>query len=575
MRKIVNPKQRLLFDPFEVPLTDKTRKRLLDGWEGVFRNVILELMPVDVIGSCFDAKIGRPTKELYSMAGLLLIKEFKNLTVDAAVSAYCFNINVHYALNLEPIAHDLCERTLERYMRLFEQNDIAKIIMDRVTSKLVDTLEIKVDKQRLDSTHIFSDMASFGRTRLMGVAVKRFLTQLKRHNRCDYDMLEESIRKRYEPGENLLFSCYGRDDTSRRLLRQDVADDMYYLIRRFSSNEQVNNRDTYKAVERIFYQQCDVQEDKVVVKEKTGGNCIQNPSDPDATYDGHKGPGYQVQLAETCNPENQQQFITCAIAQTASEPDSQAVEMVLEDLKANDLTPNEMLADTLYCGDDNCLLAQREGVELVGPVPGSYKDGQYENLNIDDFNINETTEEVICCPAGHKPRSSKHNNKTGVTKTMMPLSACGRCEFFDQCPIQKSSKGYKLRHTAKDRRIAARKRETQTDVFKERYRARGAIEGTNSGVKRKTGLDELRVRGIKAVSHQVYMKITGWNILRATACAKMREIIYKKAQIAYFSLFFMIFELLRQLNGSLQAINQAIWAEFQDFRKFPLPAGIS
>ena len=574
MRKIVNPKQKMLFDSFDAVLTDKTRKRLLDGWEGVFRNVILELMPVDVIGSSFDATMGRPTKELYSMAGLLLIKEFKNLTNEEAVDAYCFDMSIHYALNLEPISHDLSTRTLERYIRLFQEKEIAKRLMDKVTSTLINTLEIKVDKQRLDSTHIFSDMASFGRTRLMGVAIKRFLTQLKRHNRCDYDILEESLRKRYEPGENLLFSCYGRDDTSRRLLRQDVADDMYYLIRRFSNNEQVNNRDTYKAVERIFYQQCDVQEDKVVVKEKTGGNCIQNPSDPDATYDGHKGPGYQVQLAETCNPENQQQFITCAIAQTASEPDSQAVEMVLEDLKANDLTPNEILADTLYCSDDNCLLAQREGVELVGPVPGSYKDGQYENLNIDDFNINETTEEVICCPAGHKPQSSKHNNKTGVTKTMMPLSACGRCEFFDQCPIQKSSKGYKLRHTAKDRRIAARKRETQTDVFKERYRARGAIEGTNSGVKRKTGLDELRVRGFEAVSHQVYMKITGWNILRACGCAKMRKIVLKRASSAYLFVISLILELTKQLTGSLKTIHRTFFTEIQNFTKSTSPKGI-
>jgi len=574
MRKIVNPKQKMLFDSFDTVLTDKTRKRLLNGWEGVFRNVILELMPVDVIGSSFDATMGRPTKELYSMAGLLLIKEFKNLTNEEAVDAYCFDMSIHYALNLEPITHDLSTRTLERYIRLFQEKEIAKRLMDKVTTTLINTLEIKVDKQRLDSTHIFSDMASFGRTRLMGVAIKRFLTQLKRHNRCDYDMLEESFRKRYEPGENLLFSCYGRDDQSRRLLRQDVADDMYYLIRRFSNNEQVNNRDTYKAVERIFYQQCNVQEDKVVVKEKTGGNCIQNPSDPDATYDGHKGPGYQVQLAETCNPENQQQFITCAIAQTASEPDSQAVEMVLEDLKTNDLTPNEMLADTLYCGDDNCLLAQREGVELVGPVPGSYKDGQYENLNIDDFNINETTEEVICCPAGHKPQSSKHNNKTGVTKTMMPLSACGRCEFFDQCPIQKSSKGYKLRHTAKDRRIAARKRETQTDVFKERYRARGAIEGTNSGVKRKTGLDELRVRGFEAVSHQVYMKITGWNILRACGCAKMRKIVLKRVSSAYLFVISLILELTKQLTGSLKTIHRTFFTEIQNFTKSTFPAGI-
>jgi len=47
-----------------------------------------------------------------------------------------------------------------------------------------------------------------------------------------------------------------------------------------------------------------VSEGKVVVKAKTGGDCVQTPSDLDATYDAHKGPGYQVQIAETCSPEN-------------------------------------------------------------------------------------------------------------------------------------------------------------------------------------------------------------------------------------------------------------------------------
>ncbi len=100
---------------------------------------------------------------------------------------------------------------------------------------------------------------------------------------------------------------------------------MYYIIGRFADNAEVNNRSSYKLLEQVFYQQCDVEEAKVVLKEKTGGNCIQNPSDPGATYDGHKCPGYQVQLAETCNPQNEQQFITCVIAQTAAEPSIKTV----------------------------------------------------------------------------------------------------------------------------------------------------------------------------------------------------------------------------------------------------------
>jgi len=407
MHKIVNPQQTRLFDPFASVLTEKTRKRLLNGWPGVFRHVILELMPVDAVSEHFDPTMGRPTKELYSIAGLLLIQEFMDWTKDEALDAYSFSMNVHYALNLEPVTHDISKRTLERYINLFEEDDLAKATMDEITTTLVEILNIKIDKQRLDSTHIFSDMASFGRTRLMGVAIKRFLTQLKRHGKADYDALDESFRNRYAPGVNQLFADTKKDSESRRLLRQQVAEDMYFLYRRFADKGEHSNRDTYKALERIFYEQCEVHEENVCIKQKTGGNVMQNPSDPDATYDGHKGLGYQTQIAETCNPENEAQFITCAIPQTAAESDANALEGVLDDLTANKLLPDELLVDTHYAGDDNVQLAEEKGVELVGPVPsgsGKSKDDEYEQLNIDDFDVDEASEEIVCCPAVHKPQ---------------------------------------------------------------------------------------------------------------------------------------------------------------------------
>lgn len=532
MYKIVNPQQTRLFDPFDNVLTEKTRQRLLDDWPGVFRHVILELMPVDVISGHFDPVMGRPTKELYSMAGLILLMEFMDWTKDQALDAYRFGLNVHYALNLEPVAQDISKRSLERYIRLFEDDGLAKATMEKITTTLVEELGIKIDQQRLDSTHIFSDMASFGRTRLMGVAIKRFLTQVIRDNKQDYYSLDDSFRQRYVPGVNQLFADTKKDSESRRLLRQQVAEDMYTLIRRFADLDEYTRKDTYKALERIFYEQCDVSEDKVSIKQKTGGHVMQNPSDPDATYDGHKGQGYQAQLAETCNPENDVQLITAALPQTAAESDAYAVEPVLEDLWANDLVPNELLVDTSYTGDDNVQFAEEKGVELVGPVPtGSSKpkDDEYEQLNIDDFNVDDETEEVVCCPAGHPPQSSEHNRETGKTKTVMPESACSHCEFFEQCPAKKIKGQYQLEHTAKERRTAGRRREQDTDVFRERYKTRGGIEGTNSGLKRKTGLGQLRVRGRPAVFHAIYLKIAGWNILRASACAKMREIVYERA----------------------------------------------
>ena len=569
MHKIVNPQQAQLFDPFDSVLTEKTRKRLLNGWPGVFRHIILELMPIDAVSEHFDPAMGRPTKELYSIAGLLLIQEFMDWTKDEALDAYSFNMNVHYALNLEPVAHDIAKRTLERYINLFEEDDLAKATMDEITIKLVEVLGIKIDKQRLDSTHIFSDMASFGRTRLMGVAIKRFLTQVIRGNRKDYNSLEESFRNRYAPGVNQLFADTKKDSQSRRLLRQQVAEDMHFIIWHFGGNAKHNSKDTYKAVERIFYEQCHVHEDKVIIKQKAGGNVMQNPSDPDATYDGHKGQGYQVQISETCNPDNDVQLITCALPQTAAEPDTPAACKVLDSLEESELLPREMFADTHYCSDENIQTAAERGVELVGPVQcGGLVDKDVAHLNVDDFDIDEQTEEVVCCPAGHKPVSSIHDKQTGKTKTVMPSSTCSQCEFRKECPVEKCRDGYFLYHTAKQRRLAGRRREEATDVFRNRYRIRGGIEGTNSGLKRKTGLGQLRVRGRPAVFQAIYLKIAGWNILRASVCAKMREIVWKKANMAAFWLDFVLLRISVIAGGAFIAVKRRFLLHCLGFEGF-------
>ena len=180
MQRMVNPRQTRLFDPYEPVLTATNRQWLEENWPGVFRHVILELMPVDALREHFHPEWGRPTRELYSMAGLLLLLEFRNWTQEQAVEAYCFHTEVQYALNLEPQGHDLSVRTLERYQGYFAQDGLAPRVMHDVTTRLVEVLGTKIDQQRLDSTHVFSDMAQLGRTRLLGVALQRFLTQLKR-----------------------------------------------------------------------------------------------------------------------------------------------------------------------------------------------------------------------------------------------------------------------------------------------------------------------------------------------------------------------------------------------------------
>jgi len=521
MRNIADPRQQRLFDPFYGLFSPIALRLLETGWQGVFRHVILELLPVAELSQHFHSSLGAPPKELYSMAGLVFLADFHGWTAQQAAEAYMFHTDVQYALNLEPGA-EVSSRSVERYQRLFRADDLAGEVFDRVTAGLTKKLDLDVARQRLDSTHLFSHMATFGRTRLMAVAIKRFLTQVKRHTPGAYAALPEPLRLRYEPAQSQLLRD-ATDEAARQRSRQQVAEDLLWVIDGFADQPSMTGRQSYKALQTIFSQQCEGIEGKVTIRAKPGGNCMQNPSDPDATYDGHKGPGYQVQIAETCRSQNEVQLITAALPQTACQTDEAAVELMLDQLDKAGVLPEELLVDTIYANDENVQAADQRGVELIGPITGRDPQSHAETLTIDDFAIDERTGLVEACPAGHQPLSCTRDEPAGKTQVEMAARACVGCPFRHQCPIVNTDDGrYVLKYSDGKRRLAARRREQETDVFKERYAMRSGIEPTNSGLKNRLGLGRLAVRGRGSVFRVVWHKLAGWNVLRAAAATKLR-----------------------------------------------------
>jgi hypothetical protein len=559
MRHIVNPQQGRLFDPYEGLIPPLGLERIRSGWQSVFRNTLLELMPVKNLAKHFDPVMGRPTKELYSVAGLLFLQEFQNWTIPQAVEAYLFRTDVQVALNLEPGLDQMCERTLERYRKLFIEDDSASEVMDQVTTRLIDLLEIDIRQQRLDSTHVFSNMASFGRTRLMAVTIKRFLTQVKRHHAADYDALPEVLRQRYGAAQSQLLAKDSKDAAERTKTRQQVAEDLRTLIDRFADHAGLRDRPSYQALVKIFNEQCALVDDKIQVRGKTGGACLQNPSDPEATYDAIKGQGYKLQISETCSSDNDVQLIASVLPQTAAEPDANALEPMLEKLHEQEHLPEEMLADTAYGGDDNVQAAAALGVEVISPVAGPTTAAETDpaKLTIDDFAHDERTGKVGACPTGRVPLQTVHDADSDTTTVHMSAEDCDPCPHRQQCPVDPGPQGYQTSFTGKQRRLAGRRCEEKTTVFRERYARRAGLESTNSCLKRRLGLGRLRVRGQKAVHHALYLKAAGWNLLRAAAALARR----RAARLFCLAIAGWISRIYRQqLHGRIPVLAHALAA---------------
>lgn len=511
MIKVNNFQQSRMIERIDEILHPKNKIRLDESWPGVFRNSFLQMMPLEDFSKGFSYDMGRPTKEHYSVCGLLLLKDYFGWTTREAVDQYLYNLKIHYALMIEPDNLELSTRTLERYLKIFRKNELAQKLMDTVTRKIIGELNIKIDKQRLDSSHVFSNMAEWGRSMLLFKTTKRFLIQVKRHESKVYHELDAELRKLYEAPGNWIYEAknrvrnvrYGKHVCSNK---EQIGWDMLRLIEQFENHPKLSGINTFKDMVRVFYEQCKIDDGKVKIRKHPGGGALINPSDPDASVD-NKGVGYQVQVSQTCNPDNPVQIITAALPQGASESDQNAIDPMLKKMEENNAKPEQVLADSGYGSDENVVNAAKKDVELLAPTTGKKK-GKIglEECEFDNEN------RIVKCPCGKKPIQKRFIAQKG--RAVFAGETCKNCPKLKQCISSKQGNNYLITYETKSLRLRDRRHHEKTDEFRDSYRPRGGIEALFGSLKQNTPLRRLNIRGKEAVYNAIYSIITMHNIMQ-------------------------------------------------------------
>jgi len=521
MIHIKDHKQKDLFDPWAF-LGPKRRELLDQSWAGLFQTELLGELPVGNLIPFFTHGFGRPTKELYTALGALLLQQAHDLTDEETVNQVAFNTQWHYALNIteeSDSAKYLCPKTLWNMRSIVVDNGLDALLFDHITDKLAKVFKDKTDTQRIDSVHIKSNMRRLGRIGIFTSTIRKFLVNLKRNHKDHFDTVDNAIIERYLSKESLqCFSMVKPSESAKTLA--SVSSDLFHLVEQFKDHPDITGMHSYKLLERVLKEQCSVSEDGTQVHIKPPkeipSDSLQNPSDPDATYSGHKGQGYQIQVMETYGRDEETReknlnLITYVHVEPAHESDAHALIPALESTQDRELTPDEVLGDTLYGGDENCQKAAQQGVEVISPVKSTKeKDG----ITLSDFDLNEKGE-VVSCPQGHEPMKRKAKK---IRHTVaFDSHHCSTCPVQESCPVKKGTRYHYLRYTDKEMRLAQRRAYERTDEFKDRYRWRSGIEATMSEYDRRTGVKHLRVRGFKAVRFCATLKAVAVNIFRATA----------------------------------------------------------
>lgn len=515
-------------------------KILESSWAGIFREFVLPELPIEKILKHYKAG-GRPTKELFSTMGATILQQFFNLTDEETIAELAFNQQWHFALEcFDETDQIISLRTLWTMRNQIVKLELEKDIFEKATDKFAKIFQVDTEKQRLDSVHVFSNMARFGRIRLMSKAIEKFLKSLKRKDEKLFnETISEETKNRYFTKKEGNYFGQIKPSESENALK-NLAEEMNEILLKFEKNDVVSAMISYKLLGRIFDEQCEVKDEKVVVKsaKELSATNIQNPSDPDAGYDPHKGQGYQTQIIETYSETKDDEnptlnLITFVETESAAKHDSHAVEPTLEALKNRNIQCKEILADTSYGSNENVEKALQNEIKLISPISGKMSQKGFEFFEIDYENFT-----IKSCQNGLKPSKIQEGKSSRFT-AMWNNSDCKNCPLAEKCPTQKGKHVRKFYYSKEELVSHQRRLNEETPEFKEKYRFRSGIEATNARFIGITEARRSRYRGLEKMRFSQSIKALAINVFRVTKFTKAKAIfVYICSFFAFLTHFF-------------------------------------
>jgi len=544
MFKKTDPQQKLF--GVETQLARGAKARLKASWAQVFKESVLPLlMESEEEFALLYGNTGRPNFSVARMLGICILQEIRNQSDQEALDCFCFDVRWRHALDASEEAY-LSRRSLVEFRRRLAEQDpdmtLIRKVFERISRSAISDIGLSTSEQRLDSTHVVSNIRTHSLLDLFRSTIIHFLKSLKE---SQFERVPGRIRKWHSQEPD---GWFGLGPSERREKLDRIAPYVQQLIRVFEKDEEVTEKEPYQLLVRLFEEYCEIVDEDdtktgtkrrkkgkkgkakprrrktIKIKKSLKGAKLQSPYDPDVTY-GHKGQGYSAHITETCNNDKACEIITDYEVHGAARSDVAKTGGVLDRLEGAELAPKTIFADGGYPSVPSTpdIL---ERIDFHAPVHRGKLDD--EVMGRDRFAFNEEGH-VIACPEGHQPIDHRMLNSNGEGRSLNAIfdgDTCRACTELERCIVRAPNhrdKGCDQRNTVGHFRVdiksSLRIRDEmfanqQAEEWKERYRIRAGIEATMSELKRSHGLGCLRVRRLPKVHFAISCKVIACNVKR-------------------------------------------------------------
>jgi len=548
MYRKTDPQQSLF--GVETQLSKSLQSRLQGSWANLFRAEILPILlkSEDDFASLYG-KTGRPNFSVARMLALCLLQELYNMSDQQTLDTFGFDIRWRYALDTSDDDAYISRRSLVEFRRRLAGCDpkmtLVRSVFNSISKAAISKLGLSAADQRVDSTLVVSNICNRGRLDLFNKTIEHFIKSL---DKARFSRIPKYIQKWHEQQPDGLF---GAGPVERKQTLRQLSKYLNRLITIFKNDPHVSDSEPYQLMVRLFKEQCMVQDQsgsctgkrngkQIKVKNKTKGEQLQSPYDPDASY-GHKGNGYSTHITETCNNKNSCEIITDYEVHGAARSDIGKAVDVVNRLALAGLKPAKLFADGGYPSVPSSLDIVGHDIKFMAPVNRPRISDQTMGRELFTFDKDGC---VLRCPQQHRPvahRMRSSNNKKGkALHAIFNGDICRACGKLEQCPVRAPNnreRGCNARNTIGNFRleVTAQLRlrdqmyaDQQTDEWKQQYKIRAGIEATMSELKRRHGMGKLRVRRAPKVCFSVACKVIACNIKRwaKAAAASSRSLLH-------------------------------------------------
>ncbi|NQU52927.1 MAG: transposase [Bacteroidetes bacterium] len=477
-----------------------------DDWSFTFREKIWPLIDENKFKSFYDENKGAPNISIKLKISLLIFMALEKLNWRQAEFTFARRIDWMNATFTAFGEAFIDHTTLFNFFQLLEKDDTAYKLFVDLTSRFIEECNVSTNKQRIDSFFMLGWLATLSRYGLFKETIRVFLQALRKNKPGLYETIKDELSKDYLKDN---FDLTEKDKEKANKKIKEMAQDLYLVKSAFENHKQVKHYETFKTLLQVFEQQCSVKKDgesstkdekatlnsdkkikectevstkaketkhnpgkvdteisefenktsedsnsdntlpEIEIRKKPQGNkIISSPHNTDAAYTrkrnktvvGHKG-----FVTETCDPNNEVQFITDLNLEVATHSDAKEISKVEQRLDDNGLKPETLYGDAGFVNGKSILESETKDIDLAGPSSGrsqSFEDYEKEDRphDIADFEveINDETKElkILSCPKKQEPLDQERSEKTGKIIVHFDRDICAQCSSQNRCPVK-------------------------------------------------------------------------------------------------------------------------------------------